>query len=77
VKWLQAATRSGLRDLWHHQALDFALVLLRYHGPGFDELALEEHADLIRETCSHINEFVEVLHKQISFMPINSPKCVE
>jgi hypothetical protein len=43
-------------------------MLLRYHSPGFDELALEERADLIEETCAHINEFVEVLHKLMSFL---------
>jgi hypothetical protein len=48
-------------------------MLLRYHRPGFDELALEEHADLIRETCAHINEFVEILHKLMTFLEHGKP----
>jgi hypothetical protein len=43
-------------------------MLLRYHSPGFDDLALEERADLIAETCAHINEFVEVLRKLMTFL---------
>jgi hypothetical protein len=68
VRRPQAATRSSLRDLQHYHTLDYVLVLLRYHRPGFDELALEERADLIAETCAHINEFVEVLHKLMTFL---------
>jgi hypothetical protein len=49
-------------------------MLLRYHSSGFDEMVLEERADLIEETCSHINEFVEVLHKLISFLEHGKPK---
>ena len=49
-------------------------MLLRYHSPGFDELVLEERADLIEETCSHINEFVEVLHKLMTFLEHGKPK---
>jgi hypothetical protein len=49
-------------------------MLLRYHSPCFDELALEERAGLIEETCAHINEFVEVLHKLMSFLEHSKPK---
>jgi hypothetical protein len=63
-----------LRDLRHHQTLDYALMLLRYHSPGFDELVLQERADLIEETCSHINGFVEVLHKLMTFLEHGKPK---
>jgi hypothetical protein len=63
-----------LKDLRHHQALDYALMLLRYHSPGFDDLVLEERADLIEETCSHINEFLEVLHKLMTFLEHGKPK---
>jgi hypothetical protein len=66
--------RPNLQDLRYHQTLDYALMLLRYHSPGFDELALEERADLITETCSHINEFVEVLHKLMNFLEHGKPK---
>jgi hypothetical protein len=52
---------KALKDLRHHQTLDYASMLLRYHSPGFDDLPLEERADLVGETCAHINEFVEVL----------------
>ena len=81
-RWTKALedrrTREGLRpilqDLRHHQTLDYALMLLRYHSPGFDEMVLEERVDLIEETCSHINEFVEVLHKLMTFLEHGKPK---
>jgi hypothetical protein len=63
-----------LQNLRHHQTLDYALMLLRYHSPGYDDLVLEERADLIEETCSHINEFVEVLHKLVTFLEHGKPK---
>ena len=65
--------RPTLKDLPHHQTLDYALMLLRYHSPGFDEMALEERADLIAETCAHINEFVEALHKLMRFLEHGKP----
>jgi hypothetical protein len=64
--------RPTLQDLHRHQTLDYALMLLRYHNPGFDDLPLEERADLVEETCAHINEFVEVLHKLMSFRSCTS-----
>jgi hypothetical protein len=66
--------RPILQDLHHHQTLDYALMLLRYHSRGFDELTLEERADLIAETCSHINEFMEVVHKMMTFLEHGKPK---
>jgi hypothetical protein len=66
--------RPILQDLRHHQTLDYALMLLRYHSPGFDDLALEVRADLIAETCAHINEFVEVLRKLMTFLEHGKPK---
>ena len=49
-------------------------MLLRYHNPGFDEMALEERADLIAETCAHINELMEVVHKIMTFLEHGEPK---
>jgi hypothetical protein len=49
-------------------------MLLRYHSPWLDELALEERAELIEETCAHINEFLEVLHKLMTFLEHGKPK---
>jgi hypothetical protein len=66
--------RPILQGLRHHQTLDYALMLLRYHSPGFDDLVLEERADLIAETCSHINEFVETLRKLMTFLEHGKPK---
>jgi hypothetical protein len=66
--------RPTLQDLRHHQTLDYALMLLRYHSPGFDEMVLQERVDLIEETCSHINEFLEVLHKLMTFLEHGKPK---
>ncbi len=63
-----------LREPRYDQTLDYALMLLRYHSSGFDDLAIEERADLIEETCSHINEFVEVLHRLMTFLEHGKPK---
>jgi hypothetical protein len=48
-------------------------MVLRYHTPGFDDLALEVRADLMAETCAHINEFVEVLRKLMTFLEHGKP----
>jgi hypothetical protein len=37
-------------------------------------MVLEERADLIVETCSHINGFLEVLHKLMTFLEHGKPK---
>jgi hypothetical protein len=66
-------TKEILRKLRHHQALDYVLTLLRYHHPGFDGRPLEERADLIAETCVHINEFLEVLRKLVAFLEHGTP----
>jgi hypothetical protein len=49
-------------------------MLLRCHSPGFDDLVLEVHADLIAETCAHINELMEVVHKIMTFLEHGKPK---
>src|SRR5215211_7636016 len=66
--------RPTLEDLRHHQTLDYALMLLRYHSPGFDEMTLEARADLIAETCAHINQFLEVLHRMMTFLEHGKPR---
>jgi hypothetical protein len=74
VRRFKAATHSSLRDLQHYQTLHYAVMFLRYHSADFDELTFEGRADLVAETCSHINEFVEVLHKLMSLLEHGKPK---
>lgn len=62
-----------LRKLRHHQTLDYVLMLLRYHRPGFDDRSLEERTNLIAETCVYINEFLEVLRKLMAFVEYGMP----
>lgn len=64
---------EALRDLRYHQALDYVLLLLRYHRPGFDDLPLEERAALLADTAAHLNEFREVLRKVMSFVEYGVP----
>ncbi|MEJ7873027.1 MAG: hypothetical protein WKF67_12285, partial [Rubrobacteraceae bacterium] len=64
---------STLRDLRHHQTLDYFLALLRYHRPGFDDLPPRERADLITETCSYANEFLDALRKLVAFLEHGRP----
>lgn len=65
--------KSTLRGLRHHQTLDYFLALLRYHRPGFDDLPPRERADLIAETCSYANEFLETLRKLVAFLEHGRP----
>jgi hypothetical protein len=58
---------SSLRELGHHQALDFVMMLLRYHRPGFDDLPREERTNLVADACAHINEFLEALRRLVTF----------
>jgi hypothetical protein len=65
--------RELLDEIRHHQALDYVLMLLRYHRPDFDDGPLEERAALLAETCSHINEFLESLRKLMAFVEYGVP----
>jgi hypothetical protein len=47
-----------LRSLRYHQTLDYVLLLLRYHRPGFDALPLEERAALLADGCAHLERLV-------------------
>jgi hypothetical protein len=58
---------SSLRELEHH-ALDFVMMLLRYHRPGFDELPTEERTKLLADACAHMNEFLEALRRLVTFL---------
>ena len=59
---------SSLRELEHHQALDYVLMLLRYHRPGFDDLPTEERTNLVADVSAHMNEFLEALRKLVTFL---------
>ncbi|CAN5902397.1 hypothetical protein BH23ACT11_BH23ACT11_24470 [soil metagenome] len=77
-RWTEALKEDGrvketLREPGHHQALDYVLTLLRYHHSGFDDRPLEDRADLIAETCIHINEFLEALRKFVAFLEHGTP----
>lgn len=65
--------RAKLKELRHHQTLDYVLMLLRYHRPDFDDLCPELRADLVAETCGHANELMEVLRKIVSFLEHGKP----
>ncbi|WP_143527466.1 sigma-70 region 4 domain-containing protein [Rubrobacter xylanophilus] len=80
-RWTRALDerRSGgelvedLEDLRYHQTLDYVLLLLRYHRPGFDEQPLEEKAALLGETCAYVNEFLDSLRKLMAFVEYGVP----
>lgn len=61
------------KDLQHHQSLDYVLLLLRHHRPGFDGLPHGEKLTLIERTCGYINEFLEALRKLAIFLEFGSP----
>jgi hypothetical protein len=71
---LQEGQRAELlRFLRHHQTLDYILLLLRYHRPGFDALPLEERAALLADSCAHLNDALEVLGKFMAFVEYGTP----
>lgn len=64
---------KDLEDIRHHGALDYVLAVLRYHRPGFDDLPLQERADLTAATCSHVNNYLEALRKLMAFVEYGTP----
>jgi len=60
--------RTAFRELRHHHALDYVLMLLRYHRPGFDDLPPQERTNLVVDACAHANEFLEALRKLFAFL---------
>ena len=76
-RWMEMLKDGRVKEilykLRHHQTLDYVVTLLRYHHPGFDDRPLEDRADLIAETCIHINEFLEVLRKFVAFLEHGTP----
>ncbi len=60
--------RRSLRELGHHQALDYVLMLLRYHQPGFDDLPHQQRTILVVEACVQTNELLEALRKLVAFL---------
>src|SRR5215211_3330582 len=65
---IEEGLRRSLRELRHHQALDYVLMLLRYHRPGFDDLPHQERTNLVVDACGHTNEFLEALRKLVAFL---------
>ena len=50
------------------QALDYVLMILRYHRPDFDDLPPQERTNLVVDACAHTNELLEALCKLVSFL---------
>ena len=65
---IEVGPRRSLRELGHHQVLDYVLMLLRYHRPSFDNLPPQERTNLVVDACGHINEFLEALRKLVTFL---------
>jgi hypothetical protein len=68
-----APDQDLLRDLQHHQSLDYVLTPLRHHRPGFDDLPREDRVALMVEACSHVNAFLESLRKLVAFLEYGTP----
>jgi transposase len=76
-RWTRLLCEEGkaeiLRDLRYHHTLDYVVLLLRYHRPGFDDAPLEERASLLAETCTYLNDFLEALKKFMTFVEYGTP----
>jgi hypothetical protein len=59
----------------HHQALDYVLMILRYHRPGFDDLPPQERTNLVVDACAHTNELLEALRKLVGFLEHGRANC--
>jgi hypothetical protein len=75
--WTRLLCEEGkaeiLRDLRHHQTLDYVLLLLRYHRPGFDDAPLEERTSLVADVCSRLNHSLEALKAFMAFIEYGVP----
>lgn len=76
-RWTDLASEESkadlLRSLRHHQTLDYVLLLLRYHRPGFDALPLEERAALLADSCAHLNDSLEAVRKFMTYIEHGVP----
>lgn len=76
-RWTEFASEEGkaelLRSLRHHQTLDYVLLLLRYHRPGFDALPLEERTALLADSCAYLNDSLEALGKFMAYIEHGVP----
>lgn len=76
-RWIELLREGSdadlLRSLRHHGTLDYVLLLLRHHRPGFDALTLEERAALIADACSHLNDSLEALGKFMAYVEYGIP----
>jgi hypothetical protein len=76
-RWTTLASEESkaelLRSLRHHRTLDYVLLLLRYHRPGFDTLPLEERAALLAEACAHLNSSLEALRRFMAYVEYGAP----
>jgi hypothetical protein len=62
--------RRFFRELRHLQALDYVLMLFRYHQPGFDDLPPQERTNLVVDACAYVNRLLEALRKLVTFLEL-------
>lgn len=76
-RWTGLASEESkaelLRSLRHHQNLDYVLLLLRYHRPGFDALPLEERTALLADSCAYVNDVLEAVGKLMAYIEHGTP----
>lgn len=70
--WKQRMSSLG-QELPHPRTLDFAMMLLRYHKPAFDQLSEAERVELLERACGHINEFLSTLYRVAAFLDYGVP----
>lgn len=61
------------KNLQHHQALDYVLLLLRHHRPGFDDLPQGEKLALVESACYYVNKFLVTLRSLAAFLEFGVP----
>jgi hypothetical protein len=70
---LERRTVGQIENSQHRRAIDYALMLLRYHKPDFDGLVQEEKIELIERACAHVNELLNALQRLMAFLEYGAP----
>ncbi len=59
--------------LWE-RSVRYAVALLRYRRPDFDDYTLEQQLELVAKHRKHINEFLEKQREQMAFLEYGTPE---
>jgi hypothetical protein len=56
-----------------YRTLDYAVALLRYYRPGFDDLPVQQQRDLLKGCCERMNKLLEASRQLNEFLEYGNP----